>query len=422
MTALDRFYEGMQNVVLRDAKGNPSVFVRHARLKSSDLSSVLPGHTHPAFIVNGEEVPAVLIGKYDGSLNADTGAVESLPGREPWGANSQGPTPDQYLTAMRKFDGATGLTIADWGLIMLEAQKYAAENDGAEPGEGNTWGGCSVWTWGTAWERNKAVQVGDKCSCMGWLYECLTAHTTSETLLPPDAPGYWKRLYKAGGDAVKASHKARHYQRGYNYTGTGPAEWNFKKDPTMEADLMGNGSKVVYGIRLINGEVQILANNDAADPAADLSASSTAWKAIKPHSADSGYDLVATGATDTVHMTYTGGKITFAARAVASGEYSSTTRYTAFNALGVDSSTIPVVPSILYELGLLGLPGCTLNGYARLTLIQNTETLMHVGCGYGAGGDVPYGAGYCRWGRYSFNYVRDYYTEQSCCRLCAVEA
>ena len=43
------------NVVKYDAQGNPSIFVRFPKMKSSDLDASLPDHTHPAFIINGQE-------------------------------------------------------------------------------------------------------------------------------------------------------------------------------------------------------------------------------------------------------------------------------------------------------------------------------------------------------------------------------
>ena len=43
------------NVVKYDADGNPSVFVKFPKMKSSELNPALPDHTHPAFIINGVE-------------------------------------------------------------------------------------------------------------------------------------------------------------------------------------------------------------------------------------------------------------------------------------------------------------------------------------------------------------------------------
>ena len=51
-TSLELYAESMNNVVLRDANGNPSIFVRHPKQLSSEFDASLPEHVHPAFIVN----------------------------------------------------------------------------------------------------------------------------------------------------------------------------------------------------------------------------------------------------------------------------------------------------------------------------------------------------------------------------------
>ena len=45
-------------------------------------------------------------------------------------------------------------------------------------------------------------------------------------------------------------------------------------------DMNGNVWEWCTGLRLVYGEIQILQDNNAADPTADLSAGSAAWKAI----------------------------------------------------------------------------------------------------------------------------------------------
>lgn len=52
------------NVVQYDAKGNPSIFCKFPKMKSSDLDNSLPDHVHPAFVINNVEEDAILIGKY----------------------------------------------------------------------------------------------------------------------------------------------------------------------------------------------------------------------------------------------------------------------------------------------------------------------------------------------------------------------
>lgn len=61
-------------------------------------------------------------------------------------------------------------------------------------------------------------------------------------------------------------------------TGSGPATWNHDGTPSGISDLCGNVWEWVAGLRLMNGEIQIIPENDAVT--ADLSEASTAWRAI----------------------------------------------------------------------------------------------------------------------------------------------
>ena len=122
-SALEFLAKHMENVVLYDEYGRPSWYVPFYKCKSSDLDSSLPGHTHPAFVINGQEVDRILIGKYMACEVPGGGTtLYSVPGMAPRVSMNY----DDHLTRMRAFKhGASGITIADHGLILLMAKKMA---------------------------------------------------------------------------------------------------------------------------------------------------------------------------------------------------------------------------------------------------------------------------------------------------------
>lgn len=199
--------------------------------------------------------------------------------------------------------GITGMTCADYGFIKLLAQK-----NGWVP-KGNTFWGQSHKD-GAAWEVGEALTVGTERAYEGYIYKCLIAHTTAIELKPDVSPTYWERGKLIGGISQDNGIDAAH-QTGYRtLNGTGPLDWYLGKDPANLADIIGSSLEQQYGLRYVNCEMQILENNNAADPDADLSASSAAWKAILPNQSDDGYTLVAPGTAGTLHWTWQNSKLT----------------------------------------------------------------------------------------------------------------
>lgn len=371
-SALKYLCDNYGNVVLYDANGRPSIFVRHPKQNSKEFDDSLPDHVHPAFTVKGVTDPAVLIGKYMSSELESNGTQYSLPNMPP----RVNMTYDNFLTKMRNFGGdVSGMTIADHGLLVLMAHKNGWTTHG-----NNNYG--ADYRAGTRFELAKAVKVGDIRVFRGWQYECLIAHTTSADLLPTDAPSYWKKGKQVGGTPVASQYAEGNAYSGYNtLTGSGPIDWFLGEDMALEADIQGDANEQIYGFRLVNCELQILPDNDAADPASNLTASSTAWWAIKPHANDNGYDLVAPGTAGTVHYAWLNSKITLVGRALADSEFDNAQRNTPFKDVAVDSETLPYVPSILYELGLCPLPGTTVDGRLYVMYTKD-ERVARRGGGY----------------------------------------
>ena len=341
------------NVVKYDADGNPSIFVKFPKMKSKDLDASLPDHTHPAFIIDGVEQDYILIGKYKASeINKDdNGTLYSLPNvpaRVYLGA-------DQLLERMRAANtGASGMTIADGGFLLLLAQK-----NGWNPQKGNNSYGIDYRD-ATTWETAKSVAVGNVRAYHGWTYKCLIAHTTSVELNPIDNPLYWQKEKQIGGVGDVGGIDPETSRIRTTINGSGPLDWFLGSDPASVCDLVGSCYEANYGYRLVNCELQIMENNNAASPNADLSASSAAWKAILPNTSNDGYTLVAPGTPGTLHWTWANGKITLD---TVEPEFDNEYRGTNFKDLAVNTTHIPHIPHIIRELGLFPTQGSTMAGY-----------------------------------------------------------
>lgn len=380
------------NVVKYDADGNPSIFVKFPKMKSSDLDASLPDHTHPAFIINGVEQDYILIGKYKATSLTGSGSdgktLYSLPNMPP--AHSR--TADAFLTQLRAFGGGvSGTTVADRGFLLLLAQKM-----GWNPGGNSDYGHC--YKDATRYELAKNVNVGDKRGFRGWLYECIKAHTTSVELYPDIAPLYWKKIKQIGGtEAYADMHDSGQNNLILTLNGSGPLDWYLDGTPASVCDIVGNQFEQDYGYRIVGNELQIMENNNAASPDADLSASSAAWKAILPNKSDDGYTLVAPGTAGTLHWTWANSKITLD---TVAPEYDGQYRGTDFKSLGVNSANLPYIPHIVRELGLFPTSGSTMRGYYYMQFI-NEERFPRRGGDYGDGGVIGLGYEFCNYPRSS---------------------
>ena len=387
---LERYCDRMGNVVLRDANGNPSIFVKHGKINSSDLDASLPDHVHPAFITGNVTSNSILIGKYPCSVLQDGGStLYSLPNMPP----KLYLTHDVTLSGAQSFgSGVSSLTIADHGLLMLLARKY-----GVYP-HGNNANGGDAHEWNHLWQGGQNATVGSVWQMNGYNWTCIKAHTTSNELVPELSPGYWKRGTRNGGTPDKtqnyASAGATSLYRS-TLTGSGPLSWYLNNDIGMESDLNGLCEELLAGARLVDCEIQILANNDAASPSADLSASSTAWKAIKAE-AGGGYSLVSPGTSGTLHYAWKNNTITLIGRALESAEFvnqsDGRSKNIQFRNMAVDSETVPSVPSIMYELGLFPMPGLSVPESFAVKFAQGELIAMGSGgcTGYGVGAGICY--------------------------------
>lgn len=385
--ALEFIAQKNGNVVRYDTDGNPSIYVPFKKCLSSDLNAGLPAHVHPAFKVGSEELDEVLIGKYMGCKIPGSNAQYSIPGRAPR-VNAHY---DTMLTEMRAFDAnSSGLTIADHGLILLTALKM-----GWQPKGNNNYG--ADYRDGTKFELNKAVNVGDMRVFKGWAYKAKVAHTTSADHLPENDRAYWEKGEHVGGVPVASQVTTTDINGLNTLTGSGPLSWCLGGDPANLVDIQGNASEQVYGYRTVDGEIQILPNNDAASPAADLSASSSLWKAIKPGATEADYTLVTPGTAGTLHWNWLNSNVTLDTVSIQDSE----SRGTAFTGLAVNSTNVPVIPCILRELGLFP---CTGDNVTQGTFYVNLsgERVARRGGAYGGTSDAGLG---CLYGHYPRSYA-----------------
>ena len=281
------------NVVKTDDTDLPSVLVYIPKFKNSDVLTGGNDSTHPAFIVNGVEIPGFYYGKYQAKVY--NSVAYSLPGEDP--------------TASINFDTARA--------------RCEAKGAGWHLSTNAEWAAIALW-----------------CKKNGFL-------------------AYGNNNY--GKDSRESNYKAvpSYYESGKIArvaTGTGPISWSHDKTMAGIWDLNGNVWEWQGGIRLVWGELQILANNDAADPDNPQNATSTCWKAI--NAADGALVDPESKTTDssahvsgkTVKLDYVNNKWTYSTSITNAKDES---RGCAFYQVAADSSIGDAAKVMLRALALL---------------------------------------------------------------------
>lgn len=268
------------NEVILDDKGLPSIMVKIPKFKISDVITGGSDSTHPAFIVNGVEVPAIYISKFQ---NVEyNGRAYSLPGEDPK-TSINFDTARQYCEA--KGPGWHLMTNAEWAAIALWCRKNSLMPKG-----NNNYG---------------------------------KDHSESTVVAIP--------TYMDGSNIGRVA------------TGTGPVTWSHNGQVTGIWDLNGNVWEWMGGYRTVGGEIQILANNDAADPDNPQNDTSAKWMAILEDGT-----LVAPGTAGTLKWDYVGSTITLCKTITTQANAS---RSTEFKNLA-KAADVATVPEILKALGL----------------------------------------------------------------------
>lgn len=292
------------NTVLLDDVGMPSIMVRIPKFKIKDVYPEYTGEdaTFPAFIVNGKEVEEIYISKY---LNIIVGErAYSLPGMDP--ANTVD-FDTCFSACKKKGSGWHLMSNAEWMAIALWCRK-----NGTIP-NGNNNSGRDI----TAIHEHGV-------------------------------------LSKAADGSIRT------------LTGTGPVTWAHDHSPAGIFDLNGNVWEWQSGLRLLDGQIQVMADNDAAaNP--DHGKESAAWKAIlattgalvTPETAGTlHYDLSVAGDATTTNHAINSGKAQLST-SVTHPQYTTDTHSDEYygytdHAFGLieKASTVTTVPEIAKILGL----------------------------------------------------------------------
>lgn len=275
------------NEILYDDKGLPSIMVKIPKFKISDVITGGSSATHPAFIVNGQEIDCIYISKYQNV--ASNSRAYSLPCEDP----KVNVNLDQSISlCTTKGEGWHLITRAEWAAIALWCKK-----NGTMPKGNNDYG-----------------------------------KDTTESV---------RRAIPTSVDNNRTGRVA---------TGTGPVTWSH--DGTLGGiwDLNGNVWEWNGGVRTVKGEVQVLANNNAADLDHSQAAGSAQWKAID---ATTGEYITPNGSGTTpnsIKMDWVNSKITYSATITTQADQS---RECAFKDVTCAASVSAAAQEVLKALALL---------------------------------------------------------------------
>lgn len=233
---------GGNNAVKFDDLGMPSIMVGIPKMKYSDIITGGTQETLPWWIVDGVEKEVIWESKYINVVVNDR--AYSLPMKDPKCYINF----DQALAACRR------------------------KGEGWHLNQNGVFAAINLWC-----QRNGFVPRGNT----NW------------------DRSYVKPYEKGINTYIDGSHGG-----GRTATGSGPVTWYHDGTPAGIADLCGNCWEWVAGMRIVNGEIQIIPYGNSMKSDCNMGADSTEWKAIKPDGT-----LVEPGTAGTLHYDYVSGKL-----------------------------------------------------------------------------------------------------------------
>lgn len=212
-----------RNTVMYDDQGNPSVMVLFPLQTLADLGVGTTQKQHYAFTVNNALKPILHLSKYQ-NITVGAGATLralSLKNVDPGNSIN---FDNAALACKQKGAGWHLMTNAEWSAVALSTKK-----------QGFMPRGNSAYGSDTSVSSEKGIG------------------------------SYFDSVNNKIGRVL---------------TGSGPISWAHDGSPFGIYDLNGNVHEWVGGLRINNGEIQILIDNNAADNTKDQTAGSAEWKAI----------------------------------------------------------------------------------------------------------------------------------------------
>lgn len=309
------------NEIILDDLGIPSVMVKVPLVYLDELGIGSAHSPHPAFIINDKVVPYIYVSKYINVVKNNR--AYSLPNQDP--ANCI--TFDRAVeVCYNKGAGWHLMTAAEWGVL-----HNLITVAGLEP-RGNTAQGRS---------HIKTYEKG--------------------VLSPQNPSGVYRTL-----------------------TGTGGKGWCTDLTGEGICDLVGNVHKWIVA-RLVDGEIQIIPNNNAAIHNTDLKENSNAWRAILQDGS-----LVVPGTAGTLKFDYsaappaTGSTGNFYLSTTIANKQTIEDPYAAKDFGTFTTKSGVTVPDLLKALAFF--PNTDKTGRGYLYMRNKGERLLFRGGHYGDGG------------------------------------